>query len=88
MRIKEPSSNSAISSLFELLNDLRSRVEICSRVRHNTVTILYMSTYTLNVNVVFNGVSLLNLIRRIIDCNPNNVICVLRTISPTFLTGV
>jgi len=84
MKIKEPRSDIALQDLSKLIRDLETKVNNCKNSRHNSYSILYISSYILSSAPSLSGssISILDYIGSIVSSNLPNVLCVVRTVPP------
>ena len=84
MKIKEPRSDIVLQDLSKLIRDLETKVNNCKNSRHNSYSILYISSYILSSAPSLSGssISILDYIGSIVSSDLPNVLCVVRTVPP------
>lgn len=82
MRIKEPDSDNALTSLWNQLDLAQDKLANCVTQNHDSTAVLYISSLIISPTVIFNGTKLLKKISDVISISPQRCICIVRTTTP------
>jgi len=84
VKIKQPSSDNALRSLWDIIDFARDRTTNCIHNNHDTTTVLYISSLIITPKVILNGRQFLREISNIISLSPAKCICLVRTTTPNY----
>lgn len=88
MIIKYPDSDRALRNLWGIFEFVERKLKDCKNNHHNTITILYISSYVISPDISYRGYRLLDKLKDIVNILPKGVICLIRTTTPYYFYRV